>query len=104
MLSPWSSSSRPGREGQLKAVRARARTLGVASSFVVQGGLTDYHGAVRLHQAGINVKGSTHDAIAYEQTVLASRLEGPVLYPPAGEITGVHAGSRYGDFKNRLYT
>jgi len=27
---------------------------GVATSFVVEGGLTDYHGALRLHEAGIN--------------------------------------------------
>lgn len=72
----------------------------VATSFVVDGGLTDYHGSLRMHQAGINVKGSTHDAISYQHTVLASRLEGPVLYPPSGEITGVHAGSRYGNFHN----
>ena len=30
---------------------------GVDTSFVIQGGLTDYHGAVRLHQAGINTLG-----------------------------------------------
>jgi hypothetical protein len=72
----------------------------VATSFVVDGGLTDYHGSLRMHQAGINVKGSTHDAISYRHTVMASRLEGPVLYPPQSEITGVHAGSRYGNFRN----
>lgn len=73
---------------------------GVATSFVIQGGLTDYHGAVRLHEAGINTLGSTHDAMAYEDTVLVSRLEGAVTYPPASSISGVHAGSRYEDFCN----
>jgi hypothetical protein len=115
---PWQATANPGL--WLKPVRhddARGLYLGlvkfdagtrsglhqhqaVASSFVVDGGLTDYHGSLRLHQAGINVKGSTHDAVSYQQTVLASRLEGPVLYPPASEITGVHAGSRYGSFRN----
>jgi hypothetical protein len=73
---------------------------GVATSFVIQGGLTDYHGAVRLHEAGINTLGSTHDAMAYEDTVLVSRLEAAVTYPPASSISGVHAGSRFEDFCN----
>ena len=74
---------------------------GVATSFVLMGGLTDYHGSLRLHEVGINVLGSTHDAIAYEPTVLVSRLEGPVTYPPeAGALTGLHAGSRHSVFRN----
>lgn len=74
---------------------------GVASSFVIAGGLTDYHGSIRLHHAGINLHGATHDAIAYEPTVLVSRLEGPVAYPPAhGDLSGLHAGSRHADFVN----
>ncbi len=73
---------------------------GVATSFVVEGGLTDYHGSIGLHQAGINRMGSTHDAIAYAHTVLVSRLEGPVTYPPNSEISGVHAGSRFEAFRN----
>src|SRR3954471_1495955 len=56
--------------------------LGVATSFVLEGGLTDYFGAVTLHEAGINLKGATHDAVAYQKTLLVSRLEAPVLYPP----------------------
>jgi hypothetical protein len=72
----------------------------VATSFVVDGGLTDYHGSIGLHQAGINRLGSTHDAIAYTHTLLVSRLEGPVTYPPMSDISGVHAGSRYADFHN----
>lgn len=31
---------------------------GVAASFVVEGGLTDYHGSIGLHHAGINSRGS----------------------------------------------
>jgi hypothetical protein len=73
---------------------------GLATSFVAQGGLTDYHGSVGLHQAGINLRGATHDAIAYETTVLVSRLEGPVSYPPDSSVSGIHAGSRYAQFVN----
>ncbi len=72
----------------------------VATSFVVDGGLTDYHGSIGLHQAGINRQGSTHDAIAYANTVLVSKLEGPVTYPPNSDISGVHAGSRFEAFHN----
>ncbi|HSV54752.1 MAG TPA: hypothetical protein VLJ57_21695 [Burkholderiaceae bacterium] len=71
----------------------------VATSFVVDGGLTDHHGPITLHQAGINVEGSTHDAIAYRNTVLVSRLEGPVVYPPSSDISGMHAGSHHGAFR-----
>ena len=73
---------------------------GVATSLVIQGGLTDYHGPIHLYDAGINLLGSTHDAVAYEATVLVSRLEAGVIYPPASDISGVHAGSRYEDFSN----
>ncbi len=73
---------------------------GVATSFVIEGGLTDYHGSLLLHEVGINLKGATHDAIAYADTVLVSRLEGPVLYMPGGDISGVHAGSRHERFVN----
>jgi hypothetical protein len=116
---PWQDTANPGLK--LKPVRnddARGEFLGlvyfapfvrtalhqhraVATSFVVDGGLTDYHGSLTLHQVGINVCGSTHDAISYESTVLVSRLEGPVLYPPRdGEPSGVHAGSRLQEFVN----
>jgi len=74
---------------------------GVATSFVVDGCLTDYHGSIDLHCAGINLCGTTHDAIAYQNTVLVSRLEGPVAYPPErGELSGLHAGSRHAEFVN----
>ena len=73
---------------------------GVATSFVVSGGLTDYHGSIGVHEAGINVKGSTHDAIAYQPTVLVSRLEGPVTYPPKVDLSGLHSGSRHASIQN----
>lgn len=115
---PWEATSKPGL--WLKTVRNddRAGTFlglvrfdasvrsglhqhqGVATSFVVDGGLTDHHGALRLHEAGINVRGSTHDAISYQSTVLVSRLEGPVTYPAAESISGVHAGSRLAEVRN----
>lgn len=73
---------------------------GVATSFVLTGGLSDYFGSLDLHQMGINVRGSTHDAIAYQNTVLVSRLEGLVTYPRSAQISGVHAGSVHGEFVN----
>lgn len=73
----------------------------VALSFVLDGGLTDYHGSLGLHEAGINLRGATHDAIAYQPTLLVSRLQGPVLYPPERlELTGLHAGSRHAAITN----
>jgi hypothetical protein len=74
---------------------------GVATSFVLDGGLSDYHGSIGLHQAGINLRGATHDAIAYQNTLLVSRLEGPVTYPHEhGDLSGLHAGSRHGEVWN----
>ena len=49
---------------------------GVATSFVLDGGLSDYHGSVRMHEAGINLRGATHDAISYRNTVLVARHAG----------------------------
>lgn len=115
----WQATSQPGL--RLKPVRydddlglylgwvafdAMARSglhqhRGVATSFVVDGGLTDYHGSLGLHQAGINLAGATHDAIAYQSTMLVSRLEGPVIYPPEhGDLSGLHAGSRHAEVVN----
>jgi hypothetical protein len=69
---------------------------GVATSFVIDGGLSDHHGSICLHEAGINLAGATHDAVSYQHTVLVSRLEGPVLYPvDKGDLSGLHAGSRH---------
>ena len=116
---PWEETARPGLT--MKTVRvddARGEYLGlirfdrfvrsgvhqhqgVASSFILEGGLTDYNGPVHQHEMGINFRGSTHDAMAYVPTVLVSKLEGPVTYPRDEQlISGIHAGSSYGDFRN----
>ena len=116
---PWEETARPGL--RLKSIRIddeRGEFLGqigfdpyirsglhqhqgVATSFILEGGLTDYHGHVNLHEMGINYRGSTHDAMAYVPTVLVSKLEGPVTYPvDAGVLSGIHAGSRHENFRN----
>jgi hypothetical protein len=116
---PWEETARPGLT--MKTIRIddeRGEFLGlirfdrfvrsgvhqhqgVASSFILEGGLTDYHGPVLQHQMGINFRGSTHDAMAYVPTVLVSKLEGPVTYPKSEQlISGIHAGSTYRDFRN----
>ena len=74
---------------------------GVATSYVLQGSLTDYAGTIMRGQVGINFKGSTHDAIPYEPCLLAARLEGPVTYPPQdGPIHRLHAGARHSEIVN----
>jgi hypothetical protein len=74
---------------------------GVATSFIVQGGLTDHHGSVGLHEVGINLAGATHDAVAHQPSLLVSRLEGPVVYPHSRrDLTGLHAGSAHAEFVN----
>lgn len=116
---PWQETSEPGL--RLKPVRyddALGHFLGlvgfapltrsglhqhrgVATSFVLDGALVDFAGPIGLHQAGINLHGATHDAIAYQHTLLVSRLEGPVVYPASrGTLTGLHAGSRHAEFGN----
>lgn len=116
---PWQETARPGL--RLKSIRIddeRGEFLGqiafdpfvrsglhqhqgVATSFILEGGLTDYYGAVNLHEVGINYRGSTHDAMSYVSTVLVSKLEGPVTYPPEDKLlSGVHAGSTYQSFRN----
>ena len=116
---PWEQQARPGL--RMKTIRidddrgeflgligfdrfvrsAVHQHQGVASSFILEGGLTDYHGPVHQHEMGINFRGSTHDAMAYVPTVLVSKLEGPVTYPKSEQlISGIHAGSTYRDFGN----
>ena len=75
--------------------------LGVATSFILAGGLTDYQGAICLHEAGINLKGATHDALAYQRALMVSRLEAPVIYPPeTGRDYALHSGPRFGEIRN----
>ncbi|MGE5146395.1 MAG: cupin domain-containing protein, partial [Candidatus Eiseniibacteriota bacterium] len=49
--------------------------LGTAISYFLQGSLTDYQGSAVAGQAGINLKGATHDAITYDGCLIAARLE-----------------------------
>jgi hypothetical protein len=75
--------------------------LGVATSYVVQGSLCDYGGTVVRGQMGINLKGATHDAVAYEKCLLVARLEAPVIYPPHdGPLHRLHAGARHSEIVN----
>lgn len=74
---------------------------GVATSYFVDGGLTDYQGAIRTGEVGINLAGSTHDAIAYARTRFVARLQGPVTYPPQdGPLHALHAGARHAALVN----
>ena len=86
LQAPWSEAGRPG--FYHKAVRGDrerglflgllsfdplTRTgvhqhLGVAVSYFLDGSLTDYWGAAVAGQAGINLKGATHDAVSYGKT------------------------------------
>ena len=115
---PWQETARPGL--RLKSVRLDDRGeflgqiafdpyvrsgphqhQGVATSFILEGSLTDYMGHVGQNEVGINYRGSTHDAMSYVPTVLVSKLEGPVTYPPEDRLlSGVHAGSTYESFRN----
>jgi hypothetical protein len=116
---PWEETARPGL--RLKSIRIdddRGEFLGligfdrdvrsglhqhqgVATSFILEGGLTDYMGHVHQNEVGINYRGSTHDAISYVPTVLVSKLEGPVTYPKEEKLlSGIHAGSTYESFRN----
>ena len=116
---PWEEQARPGL--RMKTIRiddergeflgligfdrfvrsAVHQHQGVASSFILEGGPTDYYGPVHQHEMGINFRGSTHDAMSYVPTVLVSKLEGPVIYPKSEQlISGIHAGSTYSDFRN----
>ena len=74
---------------------------GVATSYFVDGGLTDYQGPIRTGEAGINLKGATHDAIAYARTLFVARLQAPVTYPPQdGPLHSLHAGARHAVLTN----
>ncbi|WP_417518779.1 cupin domain-containing protein [Minwuia sp.] len=77
--------------------------LGPASSYVMQGALTDYQGPTVAGQCGINLKGATHNAIAYEPSLLCARLDAPVIYLDAEEAdegVPVHTGAVSGEITN----
>src|ERR1700709_1654311 len=117
----WIDASRPGlRLAPVHQDRTTGRFLGLLSfdtmassglhqhvdvgfSFLLSGGLTDYSGTTVAGQMGINLPGATHDAIAYLPSMMASRLDGPVLYwPEPGREAAphLHAGGRDGKFTN----
>jgi hypothetical protein len=48
-----------------------------AISYFLVGSLCDYSGVASAGMAGVNLRGATHDAIAYNRCLLAARLEGP---------------------------
>ncbi|HMN78687.1 MAG TPA: hypothetical protein PKA20_02040 [Burkholderiaceae bacterium] len=73
----------------------------VATSYFIDGSLTDYQGQGAKGEVGINLRGATHDAIAYCRTLLVSRLDGPVSYlPEEGPVFELHAGARAERFEN----
>ncbi len=73
----------------------------VACSYILDGALTDYQTEAVRGQVGINLKGATHDAIAYCRTLLVARLEGPVTYlPEDGPVSDLHAGAYASEFDN----
>ncbi len=117
----WVDASRPGtRLAPVYEDRGSGRFLGllgfdtlassglhqhvdVGFSYVLSGGLTDYAGTTVAGQMGINMPGATHDAIAYVPSLLASRLDGPVLYwpePAREDAPHLHAGGRDAKFSN----
>jgi quercetin dioxygenase-like cupin family protein len=119
LAAPWTSTGRPGlSQKSVRASREAGQYLGLigfdpmtrsglhqhqapAFSYFLDGTLHDYDGAARKGEMGINLAGTTHDAVAYDRCVLAARLEGPVLYPPEEGAEGrVHAGARVAEFRN----
>ena len=76
--------------------------LGPAFSYFLEGGLSDYQGTAVRGEMGINLEGATHSAIAYSQTLMASRLEAPVIYPSEDAVKGevLHTGATPGQIAN----
>ena len=76
--------------------------LGPAFSYFLTGGLTDFQGTARAGEMGINLEGATHTAIAYGETLAASRLEAPVIYPSEDSVRGevLHTGATPGEIEN----
>ena len=114
----WGETGRPGlHQKAVRASREHGQFLGMiafdpmtrsglhqhqgtAVSYILDGSLYDYDGQIVKGQAGINLKGATHDAISYSRCLFAARLEAPVTYPPADGAEGVHTGALLGDFTN----
>lgn len=115
----WQDTGRPGlHQRMVRADRERGLALGMiafdpmtrsglhqhqgtATSYFLDGSLYDYDGQVVRGQAGINLKGATHDAISYTRCMFAARLEGPVTYRPEDGAGGrVHTGARSAEIVN----
>jgi len=115
----WTPAGRPGlHQKAVRASREAGQYLGLigfdpmtrsglhqhqapAFSYFLEGTLHDYDGAARQGDLGVNLAGTTHDAVAYDRCVLAARLEGPVLYPPEEGAEGrAHTGAREARFGN----
>jgi hypothetical protein len=76
--------------------------LGPAFSYFLRGGLTDFQGTAAAGEMGINLEGATHTAISYGETLAASRLEAPVIYPSEDAVKGevLHTGATPGEIEN----
>ncbi|MFD0915376.1 cupin domain-containing protein [Pseudahrensia aquimaris] len=76
--------------------------LGPAFSYFLEGGLSDFQGSAVAGEMGINLEGATHSAIAYASTLMASRLEAPVIYPSEESVRGevLHTGAKPGEIVN----
>lgn len=76
--------------------------LGPAFSYFLEGGLADYQGFARAGEVGVNLAGATHSAMAYAPTLMASRLEAPVIYPSEDSVEGetLHTGATAGEIVN----
>jgi len=73
---------------------------GVTTTYMLSGSLTDYWDSYKEGETGINLQGSTHDAMCYTKCSMVNRLEAPVLYPQDFSLHTLHHGSRHGAFAN----
>lgn len=63
--------------------------LAPASSYFLTGRLLDFQGIAESGELGVNPTGTTHDALAIEESILVSRLDGPVHgIPMTPELRG----------------
>lgn len=119
----WKDASRPGlRLAPVHEDRETGHFLGLlgfeamatsglhqhsdaAFSYMLSGSIRDYGGKTDAGEMGINLAGATHEAIAFVPSVVASRLDGHVLYAgeenPQAATPHLHAGGRFGDFRNQ---
>ena len=90
----------------LLAFEPMARTglhqhLGTALTYFLSGALTDYQGSASEGMLGVNLAGTTHDAVSYTGCLLAARLEGPVVVPEGQAAAHpIHGGATAGVIRN----